>query len=59
MQLNKNKPLFLDRQSEIKEFFNVNNFYLLKYYLKYGFPNSDRFKQHYVQTFKGGTGPDK
>ena len=59
IQLNKNKPLFLDRQSEIKEFFNVNDFYLLKHYLKYGFPNSDRFKQHYLQAFKDSTGPNE
>jgi len=59
MQLNKNKPLFLDRQSEIKKFFNVNNLYLLKHYIKYGFPNTDRFKQHYLQAFKGSTGPNK
>ena len=59
MQLNKNKPLFLDRQGEIKEFFNVNNLYLLKHYIKYGFPNSDRFKQHYLQAFKDSTGPNE
>lgn len=58
-QLNKNKPLFLDRQKEIKDFFNVNNLYLLKYYLKYGFPNTDKFKEHYLQAFKNNTEPNK
>jgi len=59
MQLNKNKPLFLDRQSEIKEFFNINNLYLLKHYIKYGFPNTGRFKRHYLQAFKGRTNLNK
>jgi 2-polyprenyl-3-methyl-5-hydroxy-6-metoxy-1,4-benzoquinol methylase len=57
-QINEGKPLFLDRQNEIKDFFNVNNFYLLKYYLKYGFPNTDKFKEHYIQTFVNNTDPD-
>lgn len=59
IQLNKNKSLFLDRQNEIKEFFNVNNFYLLKYYLKYGFPNTDKFKERILQAFKNNTEPNK
>jgi hypothetical protein len=58
-QLKENKPLFLDRQNEIKEFFNVNNLYLLKYYLKYGFPNTDKFKEHYLQAFENNTEPNK
>lgn len=58
-QLNENKPLFLDRQNEIKDFFNVNNLYLLKYYLKYGFPNTDKFKEHYLQAFENNTEPNK
>lgn len=59
IQLDESKPIFLDRQSEIKEFFNVSNFFLLKHYLRYGFPNTDKFKEHYFQAFYGNTGPDK
>ena len=58
-QINEGKPLFLDRQNEIKEYFNVNNFYLLKYYLKYGFPTTNKFKEHYLQNFKNNTEPNK
>lgn len=58
-QINEGKSLFLDRQNEIKQFFNVNNFYLFRYYLKYGFPNTDKFKEHYLQPFKNNTGPNK
>lgn len=57
-QINKNISLFSDRKNEIKEFFGVSNFYLLKYYLKYGFPNTIRFKEHYIQTFVNNTDPD-
>lgn len=58
-QLDESKPIFLDRQSEIKEFFNVSNFYLLRHYLKYGFPNTNKFKEHYLQAFYGNTEPNK
>ena len=58
-QISEVKPLFLDRQNEIKEFFHVNNLYLLKYYLKYGFPNTDKFKEHYLLAFKDNTEENK
>lgn len=58
-QLTKNKPLYLDRQSEIEEYFNVDFLYLIRHYFKYGFPNTDRFKEHYLQAFYGNTDPNK
>jgi SAM-dependent methyltransferase len=59
-QLDGSIPLFVDRQNEIKEFFNVDNIYLLKYYLKYGFPNTDRFKIHCLRTLTAeNVGPNK
>jgi SAM-dependent methyltransferase len=58
-QLDVSKPLFSDRQNEIKEFFKVNCFYLTKYYLKYGFPQTSKFKEHYLQPFYGNTEPGK
>jgi O-antigen/teichoic acid export membrane protein/SAM-dependent methyltransferase len=58
-QINRGKPLFLDRQNEIKEFFNVNNFYLLKYYLRHGFPNTNKFKERTIHAFEGNTEPGK
>jgi len=58
-QIDKTKPLFIDRQNEIKYFFGVNNFFLLKYYIKKGLPKSDRFKEHYLKAFRGNVGPDK
>lgn len=56
-QINKNIPLFLDRQNEIKEFFGVSNFYLLKYYLKHGFPPTVRFKEYYIKAFVNKNDP--
>ena len=59
-QIDKSIPLFLDRQHEIREFFNISSFYLLKYYSKYGFPNTDRFKEYYISNFfEGNTTSDK
>ena len=58
-QINRSKSLFLDRQKEVKKFFNVSTFHLLKYYLKYGFPNTNKFKEHYLQAFKNNTEPNK
>jgi len=57
LQLTGNRSLFLDRQAEIKEFFGVTTFYLLNYYLKYGFPNTERFKWHIERAFEGSTRP--
>jgi 2-polyprenyl-3-methyl-5-hydroxy-6-metoxy-1,4-benzoquinol methylase len=58
-QLDKHSPLFLDRQNEIKAFFKIDSFHLLKHYLKYGLPNTDRFKEHYIEAFRNNTGPDR
>jgi 2-polyprenyl-3-methyl-5-hydroxy-6-metoxy-1,4-benzoquinol methylase len=57
-QLDESKPLFLDRQSEIKEFFSVSDSDLLGHYLRYGFPNTNKFREHYFQAFYGLTDRD-
>lgn len=58
-QLDSRNPLFMDRQKEIKEYFNKSNLNLAVYYLKNGWPNSNRFKHYYIKSFEGKTGPDK
>ena len=58
-QINRFKPLFLDRQSEIRGFFSISSFNLIKHYLKYGFPNTNKFKNHYIEYFEGNTKPNK
>ena len=58
-QLDQRRPLYLDRQGEIKSFFAVTDSHLLGHYLSHGFPNTDRFKNHYLRAFYGNTGPGK
>jgi 2-polyprenyl-3-methyl-5-hydroxy-6-metoxy-1,4-benzoquinol methylase len=58
-QLNPNRPLMLDRQAETREFFKLSRLELIKYYYKYGTPNSYRFKQKLNRFFEERTGPDK
>ncbi|MBU1118737.1 hypothetical protein KKH43_02575 [Patescibacteria group bacterium] len=56
-QIHSNLPLFLDRQSEIKDSFSKSTADLLKHYVKFGFPNSERFKENYLKAFYGNTKP--
>lgn len=58
-QIKSSKPLFIDRQAEIEDFFKVSKYFLLTYYLKHGSPNTERFKEHYLKAFAGNVGPDK
>ena len=58
-QLNKTLPLFIDRQNEINEFFNLSIFSLLNIYRKYGLPGSEKFKKEYLRSFEGNVSPDK
>lgn len=46
LQIRRKSVLFADRQSEVKKFFKIDNIHLFRYYLKYGFPNSVRFKKN-------------
>jgi len=46
-----NLTLFLDRQREIKKYFKIDNFYLLKYFFKYGLPNTYKFKLNLIKFF--------
>jgi 2-polyprenyl-3-methyl-5-hydroxy-6-metoxy-1,4-benzoquinol methylase len=54
-QLRGKAPLFLDRQFEICEFFNKRNFGLFIRFLKYGFPNTDKFKLYLMNFFENNT----
>jgi len=58
-QINTDQPLFLDRQNEVKEYFNISSFYLLQYFLKYGFPNTVQFHRNLDTFFEGKTASDK
>jgi 2-polyprenyl-3-methyl-5-hydroxy-6-metoxy-1,4-benzoquinol methylase len=58
-QIDKTKPIFIDRQNEIERFYGVSKFYLWKYYIQKGLPKSERFKEHYIRAFRGNVGPDK
>jgi len=57
-QLNKKIPLYADRQSEIKKYFQKSNLDLIKYYLKHGFPNSAKFKVKLIDFFTNKTDSD-
>lgn len=58
-QIKPRNPLFIDRQAEIEEFFKVSKYFLLTYYLKYGAPNTERFKENYIKAFTGNVGPNE
>ncbi len=58
-QIDKKSTLFVDRQKEIKEFFKLNNKDLLKYYLKYGFPITYKFKENLINFFEENTSEDE
>ncbi len=51
-QLDPSKPLFVDRQKEIEEFFGLKPAELFFYYLKNGFPFSYRFKKRLTPLLK-------
>jgi 2-polyprenyl-3-methyl-5-hydroxy-6-metoxy-1,4-benzoquinol methylase len=44
-----NKPFWIDRYLELKEFYGKNHSFFAKHYLKYGFPIS----RHYGESFAG------
>lgn len=51
-KIRKKYPLFLDRQTEISEFFNFRSTRLARYYLKHGPPASHRFKAKIESEFE-------
>ena len=57
-QIVRSRPIFADRKAEIKEFFGISDVKLLLYYLRYGFPNTLRFKQNLSKFFDGKTQDD-
>ncbi|MBT3217923.1 MAG: class I SAM-dependent methyltransferase [Proteobacteria bacterium] len=57
-QIDSSTALFRDRQREIKHFFGKSNGSLLAYFLKYGFPNTPRFKEHLIDFFEERTGSE-
>jgi 2-polyprenyl-3-methyl-5-hydroxy-6-metoxy-1,4-benzoquinol methylase len=58
-QINQNVPLFIDRMCEIEAFFDITRINLIQYFIKYGSPNSDKFKEKYLQAFEGSVSPAK
>lgn len=46
-------PFFLDRQREFQQYFKVSAYFLARYYLRHGFPTTNRFKKKYVSFFDG------
>jgi len=58
-QIVRSRPIFADRKAEIKEFFGISDVKLLLYYLRYGFPNTLRFKQNLSKFFDGKTNNDR
>ena len=54
-QLEKERPLFLDRQEELKKFFGLKDTDLIKLYLREGLPSSYRFKRKLVKAFDRNT----
>jgi len=52
------KPLFADRLNEVKQFFQVDTSFLIKYFSRYGTPNALRFKGKLISFFNGNTGKE-
>lgn len=57
-QLNEGRPLFLDRQFEIKEFFGKSTLDLFAYFFLKGFPHTRRFKENLMSFFSNNTADD-
>lgn len=56
-QINRQVPLFRDRELELKDFFRLSTQDLWKLYLSRGFPNTKRFKCFLDVFFDGRTDP--
>jgi len=59
LQIDTERPLYADRQCEIQDYFDVSSLFLLKHYIRYGLPWSERFKRNYLHAFEGNTEPEK